>query len=373
VRATNMMTGETTVLPGNETLMLDPVSGIDLVNAKDNGIRLFPNPVENKSNLLLSKAESGDIRIEIKTITGQEIMSRDITLEAGTHIFSLSFDRPGIYLINCRSKDYCSSVCAVCTRTSSGATDIIHNGFDQSGLVFSPASPKTMNIVSKLSYTPGDVIHFKCFSIGLTTIFTDIPESSKTYTVNFYECQDESGTGYEIVKIGNQFWMAENLAYLPSVNNQYEESFTEPRYYVYGYEGNLVSEAMELNNYLDYGVLYNWEAAMESCPDGWRLPTEDEWNILVDYLGGSAGMMMKSTSGWEEDANGNNHSGLNALPAGRRSADVFKDLGKSASFWSSTEDGVYNARGKSLSYLFDGVANLFSGRHVGNAVRCIKD
>ncbi|MFN2380349.1 MAG: FISUMP domain-containing protein, partial [Bacteroidales bacterium] len=79
---------------------------------------------------------------------------------------------------------------------------------------------------------------------------------------------------YNWVRIGDQIWMAENLAYLPSVSPSSEGSETEPYYYVYAYDGSIVSEAKVTDNYNAYGVLFNWPAALTACPDGWHLPTD---------------------------------------------------------------------------------------------------
>jgi uncharacterized protein (TIGR02145 family) len=81
---------------------------------------------------------------------------------------------------------------------------------------------------------------------------------------------------YKWVRIGNQVWMAENLAYLPSVSPSSVGSDTDLNYYVYGYSGNNVNEAKATDNYATYGVLYNWSAAMVSCPAGWHLLTGAE-------------------------------------------------------------------------------------------------
>jgi uncharacterized protein (TIGR02145 family) len=74
--------------------------------------------------------------------------------------------------------------------------------------------------------------------------------------------------------------MAENLKYLPSVSPSEDQSETEPHYYVYDYQGTNVSDAKATANFKKYGVLYNWPAAMEACPPGTRLPTDEEWHIL---------------------------------------------------------------------------------------------
>jgi len=51
-------------------------------------------------------------------------------------------------------------------------------------------------------------------------------------------------------------------------------------YYVYGYEGTNISEAKATANFINFGVLYNWPAAISSCPDGWHLPSDQEFKIL---------------------------------------------------------------------------------------------
>ena len=84
------------------------------------------------------------------------------------------------------------------------------------------------------------------------------------------------GYTYKTVKIGNQIWMAENLRYLPQLGNGF---------YVYNYHGNSISEAKQTQNYQNYGVLYNMEAAQIACPNGWHMPSDDEWKELERYLG----------------------------------------------------------------------------------------
>ncbi|MFA5229367.1 MAG: FISUMP domain-containing protein, partial [Candidatus Paceibacterota bacterium] len=85
--------------------------------------------------------------------------------------------------------------------------------------------------------------------------------------------------------------MAENQANLtsavgPATVSEDAGHETDPYYYVYGYDGTDVGAAKATANYLTYGVLYNWHAALTSCPPGWHLPSFDEWTVLTDYLGG---------------------------------------------------------------------------------------
>lgn len=112
---------------------------------------------------------------------------------------------------------------------------------------------------------------------------------------------------YKTVQIGDQVWMAENLAWLPVVNNSTESSRNEGSegkkfYYVFMYDGNDVEAAKATESYTKYGVLYNWFAAMDAenfagadaaaipsgvqgvCPDGWHIPSQAEWQKLEAYV-----------------------------------------------------------------------------------------
>lgn len=171
------------------------------------------------------------------------------------------------------------------------------------------------------------------------------------------------GNHYNVVKIGNQVWMAENLKYLPSVVGSGTGSLTIPYYYVYGYNGTDVAAAKGTANYTTYGVLYNWPAAMAGsassaanpsgvqgvCPTGWHLPSDAEWTQLTDYLGGEgvAGGKLKEagTAHWQSPNTGaTNETGFTALPGGYRYDDgSFDGIGDGGFWWSATERYASNA------------------------------
>ena len=149
---------------------------------------------------------------------------------------------------------------------------------------------------------------------------------------------------YRSVKIGEQIWMAENLAWLPSVGPSLAGSDSIRFYYVYGYQGSSPNEAKSTTNYTTYGVLYNWEAAKIACPAGWHLPGDEDWWILSDFLdneGITVGGKMKETgtAHWLGPNTGaTNESGFTALPGGERYfSGGFSGLGEYAEFWSSLE------------------------------------
>ena len=172
---------------------------------------------------------------------------------------------------------------------------------------------------------------------------------------------NRDGNEYNYIKIGNQIWMGENLAYLPMVNMSSERSSTLPYYYVYDYNGTDTSVAKTTSNYKVYGVLYNWPAAMNgqgssdsdpsgvrgACPAGWHLPSTSEWIELVYYLGGDnvADDKMKEVGDahWlSPNDSTTNCSGFTAIPAGYCNDDDFYYMGESTSWWTATENNVYN-------------------------------
>ncbi len=196
------------------------------------------------------------------------------------------------------------------------------------------------------------------------------------------------GNSYQIIKIGTQVWMRENLAWLPAVGISSVGSDTHKHYYVYGYEGNDLKAARAVPDYKTYGVLYNWPAAKSACPAGWHLPGDDEWKTLEKSLGmsetevdnsmwrssGNVGMQMKSDAGWLDRGNGNNFSRFSAIPAGSRYYDGdFGCRGNRALFWTATKSDEANAWGR---YLYSDMNAVFRGVYglsTGFSVRCVKD
>lgn len=197
------------------------------------------------------------------------------------------------------------------------------------------------------------------------------------------------GNSYKWIKTGSQVWMAENLKYLPGVNPSSDGSDTEAYYYVYGYEGTNIVDAKSNTNYETYGVLYNWPSALNACPSGWHLPSDEEWMELESTLGLSSellteqgtrgtteGQKLKSISGWNNSGNGSNAVGFNALPAGHRNSTTyaFGEMGNLADFWTSTENNPGHAWRRRLTYNSDQIArNRYSLIKDGRSVRCVRD
>ena len=185
---------------------------------------------------------------------------------------------------------------------------------------------------------------------------------------------------YKEVKIGGQVWMAENLNVSRFRNgDSIQEARTTEEWIRAGIDKKPVWCYFENDtaNGTAFGRLYNWYAVNDArglAPAGWRIPNNKNWMELSDYLGGDkeAGKKMKSALGWNENGNGTNESGFNALPGGGRYADgLFVYRGESTGFWSTTTDSLHTAWFRYLA----GADNLnkYTLRKAGGMyVRCIK-
>jgi uncharacterized protein (TIGR02145 family) len=197
------------------------------------------------------------------------------------------------------------------------------------------------------------------------------------------------GKFYLTVLIGTQCWMAENLNVGTKINStaggyQQTDNDTIEKYC---YNNDVANCAI-------YGGLYEWTEAMQYlttegaqgiCPNGWHIPTDGEWTILTNFLGGEsvAGGKMKSTGTIEAgtglwyspNTGATNESGFTGLPAGFRhfSNGYFGTLGFYGRFWSSSQYLMYYAWYRSLDYSYANVTRSYYSKVYGFSVRCLKD
>lgn len=195
------------------------------------------------------------------------------------------------------------------------------------------------------------------------------PESSSSQQGPNPLFDGRDGRTYKTVTIGDQTWMAENLAYLPSLNAQSDSSSTSPAYYVYG---NKLTTDPKIENttlsYLDYGVLYNKKAALISCPNGWHLPNYSEWYTLLNTnpeMNLSA-HPFKASKIWPNK--GDDDYGFAALPGGYYAGDGYYQEGLEGHWWISSngENTV------SMYNIAEAVSFSVNPDVYGLSVRCIK-
>jgi uncharacterized protein (TIGR02145 family) len=138
---------------------------------------------------------------------------------------------------------------------------------------------------------------------------------------------------YKTIQMGEQLWMAENL----------------------NYSGKSIKTGACYNNKPEscrkYGMLYDLEEAMNACPPGWHLPSKEEWDVLIEFIGGNeyAGTKFKAKTGWNTwddygknvSGNGTDNYGFTALPGGSGDwGGNFDNVGHHGYWWSTSKNSA---------------------------------
>ena len=220
-------------------------------------------------------------------------------------------------------------------------------------------------------------------------------DSYKTEYNDSVLVDERDGQTYKVVSIGNEVWMAENLNY----------EYKEGELSVCHKEGSVDCQK--------YGRLYTWKGAMGLddnyrkdtigvyqyphqgiCPEGWHIPSVDEFKKLFDAIGGYtadangiyiSGAALRSVDGWGKDGDGTDLLGFSALPAGITSFDmvndeIFRVYGSETGFWSDLGDDhdityPYAFYLSLRLYKLDGKQDFFHDGYINwlMSVRCVKD
>jgi uncharacterized protein (TIGR02145 family) len=192
---------------------------------------------------------------------------------------------------------------------------------------------------------------------------------------------DRDGNVYKTFVIGTQTWMAENLKTtkfndgtpIPLITDTTTWSnLTTPAYCWYK------NDPFYKN---PYGALYNWYTVNTGklCPTDWHVPSDTEWTVLTDYLGGEsiAGGKLKSITGWNNPNTGaTNETGFAALPGGYRLSSggyFYPILGNNGTWWSSTQIDKGWAWDRLMYFNSSNVQKIFITNASGLSVRCVRD
>jgi uncharacterized protein (TIGR02145 family) len=163
------------------------------------------------------------------------------------------------------------------------------------------------------------------------------------------------GNVYKTITINKFTWMVENLRYKASKEAYYFDN--------------------DPNNNLPYGILYNWSTAIKACPDGWHLPTGDEFRTLVDYF--------EQEQTWKKGPSDSTSFGIQ-LGGMQDYEGIFTEMDESAYLWTSTEYDTDNA--EYFSYLVllhkpvtdisrkDDISDIHGTEKINKySVRCVKN
>jgi len=193
--------------------------------------------------------------------------------------------------------------------------------------------------------------------------------------------QDIEGNTYKTVKIGTQWWMAENLKTTKYRDGTSIPNVTDNTAWINLTTGAYSDYDNTPSNSATYGRLYNWYAATDAhniAPTGWHVPTDVEWSTLTTYLGGEnvAGGKLKEigTTHWTSPNTGaTNETGFTALPGGGRgTSGTFYYIENYGYWWSATEYSATAWYRSMLHYLSD-VGRGSVSKKLGFSVRCVRD
>jgi uncharacterized protein (TIGR02145 family) len=216
---------------------------------------------------------------------------------------------------------------------------------------------------------------------------TTTPTNSNSTAISKYGngVTDIEGNRYKTVIIGSQEWMGENLKVSTYNDGTILPNLTQNSEWKNNTTGAWSFYNNDATNNSKYGKLYNWYTVSYSmngnknvCPTSWHVPSDSEWSILIEYLGGesTAGGKMKEVgeSNWQTpNINATNKSLFSALPGGNRNDDgTYYGIRKYGNWWSSTSELSQNNYWNFHLHFDD--ENIGKGHEVGGlSIRCIKD
>ena len=198
---------------------------------------------------------------------------------------------------------------------------------------------------------------------------------------------DAESNSYKTVYIGTQQWMAENLKVSKYSDGTTIPNITDNTEWYNNTTGAWSYYNNDAANNAKYGKLYNWYAVSKTsngnknvCPTGWHVPTDTEWTVLTDYLGGynvAEGGKLKEvgTTSWNSpNTSATNTSLFTGLPGGSRNSNGnYNSIGYYGSWWSSSESNTGNAWYRFLNYDGGNANRSNNSRRSGLSVRCLRD
>jgi uncharacterized protein (TIGR02145 family) len=399
VKVYNLHQGTSLVMHGNDTLMLSSTVSMYQHKTHKNSLRVFPNPIADRSTLEIVSVEEDNFSIKIIDVSGRLHASSQMNLCAGKHRMEIGGLRAGIYFIIV-SNSKLSSVEKIISITKNNIPPFITHS---ETVKFQ--HEKHTKAIHLLNYQTGNRLLFTGISGNYARNVTMIATQDETVDFLFLPCTDADNHHYAIVTIGTQTWMAENLK-----TTKYNDGTSIP-YWAGGngittpahtwYNGNPFS-GDSLGYISQYGMLYNWYAVdtasngnKNPCPTGWRIPTNNEWLTLTNYLinngynfdgttsSNKVGKSLAATTTWDNhwtagnvgtNPHLNNSTGFSGLGAGSRtSTGICEFLGNRTNWWTSTQTTSLNAFRLTIAYNSNLLNNDSFSKVFGHSVRCIRE
>ena len=400
------------------------------------GMQVMPNPFNGRTLVNVHSVKDEKAVITMININGKKCAEYNGVLSEGDNYFEIQLTTPQTYILSVQTNEGLQCVKMVNTGRAAG------NRIEPLGGGIHPAVVSLKSTTAH-SFELGDEMRFQGYTLYFDSLLTSAPvtqsqsmdeEITLVFDIpnltNLNSCEvtlmmqnetgfgnritqiyDHEGNSYQVVQIGNQCWMKENLR-----TTHYSDgtaipagsltSSSSPYYYDYSSSSLTLTER---------GYLYNWAAVMHGassssaipsgvqgiCPTGWHVPSDAEWTRLTDYVSSQSeyyvcddtsyiAKALASTNGWWNDGGlapcypfdqsiiANNATGFGAMPAGYWSGiDGCNWAGIQGNFWSATEN--YHAQTwskawvRSLSYTYATVNRSGASDDSGLSVRCLRD
>jgi len=391
VSVENLTQGTSVNLLQNESLYLYGVSsGTSSQIQSITELVVSPNPMKSACKVKFLAKSLGTYKIILSSVSSKQIIKETYNLKEGECVLSIKNIPAGIWILSVVSSDcfYTEKIISENAFGGSGSIALLSNSEVSKDILKS----RSVLPYVEMQYAEGDLLKLTGSSGNNSTVHTITPTESQTVNFNFIVCADGDNNNYSIVTIGTQIWMAENLktthyadgAAIPLVTDMTEwanlnDNNTDKAYCFYNNDENLAN-----------GALYTYAAAINGdnsgsnvqgvCPDGWQLPSDEEWAILSDYISDDGhydneGTALKATIGWSGDGNGSDNYGFTALPGGSRDEyyGTFNNGDGAVYWWSSSEwissFAYYSCiGGDSKMFITHGLSNS-----TGLSIRCVKE
>lgn len=403
--------GDTTLYAPDTILMLDYITG-QYENTISVGKELFvsqnyPNPMTEQTKVDVYLPANASISVRIYDVVGRALQTKSFQLNRGFHTFSIQSGAESVYFLRLDAATQSKTIKLINapgSRRNSGDIALEYLGISESGQF----KLKSAKVQGNFGFNLGDALKFTASTaLGYLSI-TAIPEENQNFSFEYYvtgiPCPDMptvtdiDGNVYNTVLIGEQCWLKENLR-----TTQYRNGtpIDYPGTDDAAWTSNTSGAYAWYNNDIvwkdSYGALYNWFATVNEsglCPTGWHVPTDAEWTIMTDFIGGveaphgnelrSCRQVNAPLPGhcqteehprWDS-YNGNwgtDDYGFALLPSGYRGSGPFFSMGTNTHLWTSTAIPPNHAWGRNL-YNGNAAMGIYQGlKRQGFAIRCVRD
>lgn len=349
-----------------------------------------PNPFDGTTFVNLQAAESGDVTITVTDIAGRIVGANNHSpLQPEIYQMRISLSSPGLYFLTARQNGQIASIKmmnqgnggenAITISTIVGANN--DSPLPQQKIAHRGTTNNPFDLGDQMEYVGFAMLNGMDEESGHKTQELNASQTVVLSFPNTLPCHDSptvidvEGNVYNTVQIGDQCWMRENLR-----ATMFADSTPIPHGFLYSEPGpHYYNDSTSYIPLEERGYLYDWAAAMHEetpsnavpsgvqgiCPEGWHLPSNAEWMILLDYVRGQSeyncagnpiftSKALSSPSWWNnftgeccpsnQSLYPNNATGFRAIPAGTYRTYGYEDTGMSASFWTSTDfveiDGI---------------------------------